>query len=430
MMKYTVCCVMALTGFGGVVRSQTPGSITRATAKALITQAAAFQQSVQLTLAEGAAEGGIKEGIFFYDRASYGTLTPTVEGRKIFAGVSSTVITPLTGPAKLEVVEVTGIADAALGTKEVHFTWRYIGLSAEVARYSGQGSSPHDGTAFLRLYDDGWRVERINAKETGRVPFRYDQTRLQRIQQALADEDRLATIQKEQERVAKTPTRTIASFTLSAECPRGSENFNEFVQLDVKDAGVDVKRVHGNGFDGFLGYWEFQQVAVSNSAIICGFGKQSRAVALQLGRAVINYTGDMPQLERIVLQIDAVRRAWNDRFQDRVTWRPTTSGAPAITGTVSTAAPVRVGGNIRPPRKVKDVRPVSSKQAQAMSVEGTVIVEITINVDGRVSDAKVVRSIPLLDDAAIAAVRQWEFEPPQVNGMRTPVIMTVSVTFQ
>ena len=65
-------------------------------------------------------------------------------------------------------------------------------------------------------------------------------------------------------------------------------------------------------------------------------------------------------------------------------------------------APVRVGGNIKPPTKTKDVRPVYPAIAQSARVQGVVIVEATIGPDGRVAEAKVLRSIPLLDAAALA----------------------------
>ncbi len=91
--------------------------------------------------------------------------------------------------------------------------------------------------------------------------------------------------------------------------------------------------------------------------------------------------------------------------------------------------PVRVGGNIKTPTKVKDVPPVYPPDALAARVTGVIILEVTIDTDGHVYDAKVLRSIPLLDNAALEAVRQWEFTPTELNGMRVPVIMTVTVNF-
>ncbi len=81
------------------------------------------------------------------------------------------------------------------------------------------------------------------------------------------------------------------------------------------------------------------------------------------------------------------------------------------------AAPVRVGGNIKPPQKTKDVRPVYPPIAQSARVQGVVIIEATIGPNGQVQDARVLRSIPLLDQAALDAVRQWEFTPTLLNGV-------------
>jgi protein TonB len=93
------------------------------------------------------------------------------------------------------------------------------------------------------------------------------------------------------------------------------------------------------------------------------------------------------------------------------------------------AAPVRVGGNIKTPTKTKHVPPVYPPIAQSARVSGVVIIEATIGADGRVKDAKVLRSIPLLDQSALDAVKQWVFTPTLLNGVPVPVIMTVTVNF-
>jgi protein TonB len=92
-------------------------------------------------------------------------------------------------------------------------------------------------------------------------------------------------------------------------------------------------------------------------------------------------------------------------------------------------APVRVGGAIKAPTKTRDVPPVYPNIAASAKVQGVVIVEATIGANGKVADAKVLRSIPLLDQAALDAVRQWEFTVTIVDGMPVPVIMTVTVAF-
>ena len=90
---------------------------------------------------------------------------------------------------------------------------------------------------------------------------------------------------------------------------------------------------------------------------------------------------------------------------------------------------LRVGGSVKPPEKIKDVPPVYPPTALAAGVEGVVIIEARIAVDGRVSDARVLKSIPLLDEAALEAVKQWEFTPTLLNGERVPVVMTMAINF-
>ena len=92
-------------------------------------------------------------------------------------------------------------------------------------------------------------------------------------------------------------------------------------------------------------------------------------------------------------------------------------------------APVRVGGAIAPPLKLKDVKPIYPAEAQSARAQGVVIIEATIDPTGKVSETKVLRSIPMLDDAAVTAVKQWEFTPTLVNGVARPVIFTATVNF-
>ena len=91
--------------------------------------------------------------------------------------------------------------------------------------------------------------------------------------------------------------------------------------------------------------------------------------------------------------------------------------------------PVRVGGQIKQPTKTKHVNPQYPPIAQSARVQGVVIIEAVIGPNGKVQDARVLRSIPLLDQAALDAVKQWEFTPTLLNNVPVPVIMTVTVQF-
>jgi TonB family protein len=98
-------------------------------------------------------------------------------------------------------------------------------------------------------------------------------------------------------------------------------------------------------------------------------------------------------------------------------------GAPAQNGRV------RVGGAIKPPVRLVNVNPVYPEDARAAGVEGLVVLQIAIGEDGSVIEALVLRSIPMLDQAAIDAVIQWVYQPTLLNGMPVEVEMTVTINF-
>jgi protein TonB len=91
---------------------------------------------------------------------------------------------------------------------------------------------------------------------------------------------------------------------------------------------------------------------------------------------------------------------------------------------------VRVGGQIKEPKKLKSVNPTYPDIAKQARVQGVVILECTISPQGKVTDVKILRGIPLLDAAAVDAVKQWVYSPTLLNGVPVPVIMTVTVNFK
>jgi protein TonB len=90
---------------------------------------------------------------------------------------------------------------------------------------------------------------------------------------------------------------------------------------------------------------------------------------------------------------------------------------------------VRAGGGIPPPVKIHHVTPAMPEEALKAGVQGIVILEITVAEDGSVQNPRVLRSIPLLDAAALSAVSQWRYQPALLNGQPVPVILTVTVPF-
>jgi protein TonB len=92
--------------------------------------------------------------------------------------------------------------------------------------------------------------------------------------------------------------------------------------------------------------------------------------------------------------------------------------------------PVRIGGLIREPRKLRQVTPVYPEIARAARVQGSVLLDCTLTPEGRVSDVRVVSGHPLLVPAAASAVGRWLFTPTLLNGVPVPVILTVTVRFE
>jgi len=90
---------------------------------------------------------------------------------------------------------------------------------------------------------------------------------------------------------------------------------------------------------------------------------------------------------------------------------------------------VRAGGAVALPVRTVYVEPVYPEAARQAGIDGIVILEALIGEDGKVMDARIMRSIPALDEAAVAAVRQWAFTPTVINGVPQKVIMSVTVSF-
>ena len=93
------------------------------------------------------------------------------------------------------------------------------------------------------------------------------------------------------------------------------------------------------------------------------------------------------------------------------------------------AKPKRVGGEIQAPALIHRVEPEYPGVAVAGKISGTVILEATVNEAGHVTDVSVLRSIVVLDQAAMKAVKQWRYQPLVLNGKAEPFILVVTVTF-
>ena len=124
-----------------------------------------------------------------------------------------------------------------------------------------------------------------------------------------------------------------------------------------------------------------------------------------------NVPADGPEVKRdIVAGVGGVRGA-----------DPYSSGAHVV----------RVGGNIAiaPPERVAYVAPELPAGAKNEEADAVVILELQIDVNGEVTDARVVQSVPELDSAATAAAMQWRYQSTIVDGVAVPIVMTVPVEF-
>jgi TonB family protein len=139
--------------------------------------------------------------------------------------------------------------------------------------------------------------------------------------------------------------------------------------------------------------------------------------------AVLVYHGSSRSMTRAG-SFDEIERLKVDELSG-VRPPPVTAGVTA--GVIGGDLAVRFPSG--PPRKVHDVRPVWPDEARRAGVQGIVIVEFTVDVDGTVADARILRGIPLLDKAALDCVRQWRYEPTLPNGRPIPYKMIAAVTF-
>jgi len=81
------------------------------------------------------------------------------------------------------------------------------------------------------------------------------------------------------------------------------------------------------------------------------------------------------------------------------------------------------------PTKIKNVDPVYPPIAQSARKEGVVIIELLVGIDGHVKEAKVIRSVPLLDQAALDAVKQWVYTPTLLNNVPQEIYYNITVSF-
>jgi protein TonB len=85
---------------------------------------------------------------------------------------------------------------------------------------------------------------------------------------------------------------------------------------------------------------------------------------------------------------------------------------------------------VQEPRPIKLVPPIYPPLPSKARISGSVVLEATLTAQGTVEEIRVISGHPLLVEAAIACVKQWQYEPTMLNGVPVPVILTAKVRFE
>ena len=88
---------------------------------------------------------------------------------------------------------------------------------------------------------------------------------------------------------------------------------------------------------------------------------------------------------------------------------------------------------IRLPILKYEVKPRYTSDAMRAKIQGEVELQVVVAADGSVSRARVINSLDKifgLDEAGVAAVKQWTFEPGKLDGMPVPVAVSLSLQFK
>jgi protein TonB len=118
-----------------------------------------------------------------------------------------------------------------------------------------------------------------------------------------------------------------------------------------------------------------------------------------------------------------------------------------IIGSVPTAAPpppppppvkvekpvtpkrITIGGNVQQAKLVRQPKPVYPPLAKQARISGVVHLAAVISKDGTIQDLKVISGHPLLIPSALEAVKQWVYQPTQLNGEPVEVSTQIDVNF-
>jgi TonB family protein len=109
----------------------------------------------------------------------------------------------------------------------------------------------------------------------------------------------------------------------------------------------------------------------------------------------------------------------------------TVFGIPEGPPVDDSAGPLAVGGDVRAPEKIVSPQPQYTEIARKARIQGVVIVQAIIDKEGRVTNVKVLKGLPMgLEAAAVDAIKQWRFKPATLNGRPVTVYYNLTVNFK
>jgi TonB family protein len=122
------------------------------------------------------------------------------------------------------------------------------------------------------------------------------------------------------------------------------------------------------------------------------------------------------------------------RSQESVTVtaaRPNTSAASASPAVQTSSRPIRVGGNVEPAKLIRHVAPVFPQSAQAQGIQGSVTFEAIIDKAGFILNTQLVSPYapPDFVQAALDAIKQWQYTPTLLNGEPVDALTEITVNF-
>lgn len=166
------------------------------------------------------------------------------------------------------------------------------------------------------------------------------------------------------------------------------------------------------------GDWSFSGIPAGDYTV------EVLAPGFKIGTQNVTVAAGQRQTVRNHLEIGSVRQT----IHVVASGQPRT---PAVQPETATQR-VRIGGMVQPTNLIRQIKPAYPPAARAQGIEGTVLIQAVIGKDGSILSAKVANTLidPDLAAAALAAVKQWEYQPTLLNGEPVEVMTTVSIDFQ